>query len=88
MDDTSQVISGVFIGICALGAACILLRIALERDRLLGRYNHIKSLMEYEEALRRKVEQQQKSTATKKSFASPPPGADEPVATVEPVSES
>jgi len=85
MGFTELVVIVVVLGACLVGGLAVLLRISLERDRLVKRYSHIKAVMEYEEQLRARQEEKQSSVAQRADFVADP--ADLHVASPESVAE-
>lgn len=74
--------------VCVLGAASVLVRIAIERDRLLSRYSHIRMLMQHQEMMKVHLQEAADSVASEASFIDPADASSEDVTVVSPVSES
>jgi len=62
----------IILSACLAGGLAVLLRIALERERLVKRYDHIKAVMEYEEQLKVHQRKMQSSIAHEDYFVAQP----------------
>ena len=68
MSAESLAVLAVVVATGALGAVAVLGRMAMERHRLLVRYDHIKTVMAYEEQLRAKKQKASSSVARPAAF--------------------
>ncbi|MFW6146417.1 MAG: hypothetical protein ACOC7R_03690 [Planctomycetota bacterium] len=75
MSADSLVVLVVVIATGALGAAGVLLRMAMERHRLVERYDHIKAMLVYQEQLRAKRQKARNSVARPATYQSGGDGA-------------
>lgn len=72
MSFAHTVVTVVILGTCLLGGFVLLLRVALERGRLVSRYDHIKAVMAYEEKLKAHQKKMQSAVAQEADFVAEP----------------